>query len=168
MRKSASFAKTPLRELSGAVITQKIRRWKSVESGRRWNGGRVASPRKGHYWGVPARVYEFRAARWYPPAFGYAFYSDHQCTRSHLDDWLYCMVRTLGGHHRTSIKGKGGCQKKLRSMIGREEGTILRRLHERSHQVKSISHDISERRTCSSDMLCHVGGYWRNPPAEIE
>lgn len=24
------------------------------------------------------------------------------------------------------------------------------------------------RRTCSSDMLCHVGGYWKNSPEEIE
>jgi hypothetical protein len=119
-RKSASSAKTPSRELSGAVITQKFRRWKSVESGRRWNGGRVASPRKGHYWGALARVYEFRAVRWYPPAFEYAFGFDHRCTRSHLGDWLYCMVRTLGEYHRTSINGKGACQKELQSMIGRE------------------------------------------------
>lgn len=132
MRTSASSAKTLLGELSGTVITQKVRRWKSVESGRRWNGGRVASPRKEHYWGSLARVYEFRAARWYPPAFGYASDFGHRCTRSHLDDWLYCMVRTLGEHHRTSIKGKGGCQKELQSMIGREGWTILRRLYERS------------------------------------
>ena len=168
-RKSASSAKTPLGELSRVVMTQKFRRWRSVEPGRRWNGDRVASPRKGHYWGALARVYEFRAARWYPPAFGYAFDFDHRCTRSHLDDWLYCMARTLGGYHHTSIKGKGGCQKELQSMVGREGWTILRRLHERSHQVRSVSDDIaSERRTCSSDMLCHVGGHWKNPLAEIE
>jgi hypothetical protein len=118
-RKSASSAKTLSRELSGTVITQKFQRRESVESGRRWSGGRVASPRKGHYWGVLARVYEFRAARWYPPASGYAFDFDRRCTRSHLDDWLYCMVRTLGGYHRTSIKGKGECQKELQSMIGK-------------------------------------------------
>jgi hypothetical protein len=168
-RKSASSAKTPSRELSGAMITQKFRRWRSVESGRRWNGGRVASPMKEHYRGALARVYEFRAARWYPPAFVYAFDFDHRCTRSHLDDWLYCMVRTLDGYHRTSIKGKGACQKDLQSMIGSEGWTILRRLYERSHQMRGVSHDIaSERRTCSSDMLCHVGGYWKNPPWEIE
>jgi hypothetical protein len=110
-RKSASSAKIPSRELSGAMITRKFRRWKSVESGRRWNGGHVASPMKGHYWGALVRVYEFRAARWYPPAFGYGYDFDHRCTRSHLDDWLYCMVRTLGGYHRTSIKGKGRVRK---------------------------------------------------------
>jgi hypothetical protein len=90
---------------------------------------------KGHYWGALARVYEFRAERWYPPAFGYAFDFDHRCTRSHLDDWLYYMVRTLDGYHRTSIKGKGTCQKELPSMIGSERWTILRRLYEISHQI---------------------------------
>jgi hypothetical protein len=137
-RESASSAKTLSRVLSGTAITQKFQRWKSAESGRRWNGGRVALPRKGYYWGALAHVYEFRAARWYPPAFGYAFDFDHRCTRSHLDDWLYCMVRTLDGHRRTSIKGKGGCQKELQSMIGREGWTILRRLYERSDPVRSF------------------------------
>jgi len=103
--KSANYAKTLSRELSGAVTAQNL---ETVESGRRWNGGRVASRRKGRYWGALAHVYEIRAARWYPPAFGYAFYFDHRCTRSHLDDWLYCMDRTLGEYHHTSIKGKGG------------------------------------------------------------
>ena len=148
-RKSASSAaKTPSRGLSVATISQKFRRGKSLVSGRRWNGGRVASPMKGHYRGALARVYEFRAARWYPPAFGYAFDFDHQCTRSHLDDWLYCMVRTLDEYHRTSIKGKGACQKDLQSMIGSEGWTILRRLYERSRQMRGVSHNIaSEQRT---------------------
>ena len=168
-RKSANSGKTPSRELSGTAITQKFRRSKSVDSGKRWNGGRVASPRRGHYWGALAHVCEFRAARWYPPAFGYAFDFDHRCTRSHLGDWLYRMVRTLGGYHRTSIKGKGGCQKELQSMIGREGWTILRRLYERSDQVRSVRMTFaSKRRTCRSDMPCHVGGYWKNPPLEIE
>ncbi len=68
--KSANYAKTLSRELSGAVTAQNL---ETVESGRRWNGGRVASRRKGRYWGALAHVYEIRAARWYPPAFGYAF-----------------------------------------------------------------------------------------------
>ncbi len=112
-RKSASYAKTPSRKLPGAEVTQNVRGWETVESGRRWNEGRVASLRKGHYRGALVHVFEFQAARWYPPAFGYAFDFDHRSTRSHLDDWLYCTVRTLGGYRRISIKGKGACQKEL-------------------------------------------------------
>jgi len=48
-RKSANLAKTPSWKVSMAEIAQNVRIWETVESGRRWNGGREASPRKGHY-----------------------------------------------------------------------------------------------------------------------
>jgi hypothetical protein len=47
--KSASHAETPSRKVSTAVIAQNVRRWETVESGRRWNEGRGASQRRGHY-----------------------------------------------------------------------------------------------------------------------
>ena len=95
------------------VIAQNARRLETVESGRRWNVGRGASLRKGHYWGSLARVYEFRAVRLYPQAFVYASDFGHRCTRSHLGDWLCCMGHTLGEPHRTSIKGKGDVSEKV-------------------------------------------------------
>lgn len=80
-----------------------------VEPGRRWNEDRGASPRKGYYWGALARVYEFRAGRWYPRAFEYVFGFAHPSTRSHQAGWLDCMGRTPGGCHRISKKGKETC-----------------------------------------------------------
>jgi len=108
-RESAKYAKTPSRESSGGPTAQNL---ETVESGRRWNGDRVASRRKGRHWGALAHVYEIRAARWYPPVFGYAF----DLTIGILaviwtiGSTLYCMDRTLpvGEYRHTSIKGKGG------------------------------------------------------------
>lgn len=100
------YGKTPSRKKGRTRIAPRVREWEIVGSGRRWNEGRGALPKKGHYLDALAPVYEFRAERWYPRAFGYESGFGRPSTRSHQADWLDCMGRTPGERHRISKKGE--------------------------------------------------------------